>query len=220
MRNELRGPLQNQDDWYRYMKEGENAIHKENPSILVIISGLSYDTDLSFLKQKPLDVTTNNKIVYEAHWYSFFSPSEQKWTSDTNALCANQTRKFMDGTGFLIDSSSSSNVFPLLLSEFGVNQSGEHEIDNRYLSCLMALLAEYDMDWGLWALQGSYIVRQGNEDTEEVFGMLDSQWKDLRNSSIQQRLLLVKQISQGEFIYIYIVIIVEYVIVKLLQSLK
>lgn len=199
LRNELRGPLQNQDDWYRYMEEGENAVHKENPSILVIISGLSYETDLSFLKQKSLNVTTNKKLVYEAHWYSFFSPSEEKWTTDTNALCANQTRKFLDSTGFLIDSASGgSNFFPLFLSEFGVNQSGEHEIDNRYLSCLVALLGEYDLDWGLWALQGSYMIRQGNQDTEEVFGMLDFQWKDVRNSSIQQRLNLVKQISQGE----------------------
>ncbi|KAG9447340.1 hypothetical protein H6P81_013468 [Aristolochia fimbriata] len=73
--NELRGPHQNKPGWYQKVKRRVRTIHKANPDVLVIVFGMSYDTDLSFLLQKPLLLKNNGslekKLVYEAHWYSF-----------------------------------------------------------------------------------------------------------------------------------------------------
>ncbi|KAL3635631.1 hypothetical protein CASFOL_020178 [Castilleja foliolosa] len=84
LRNEIRGKRQNEADWYKYMEQGANTIHQENPDFLVIISGLSFDTNLNFLKRRPLNLNINNKLVYEAHWYTF---GIGKWTSQTNKVC-------------------------------------------------------------------------------------------------------------------------------------
>ncbi|KAL3498922.1 hypothetical protein ACH5RR_041654 [Cinchona calisaya] len=193
MRNELRGPHQNTNEWYQYITLGAEAIHRGNPSLLVIVSGLSYATDLSFLKEKPLALNFANKLVYEAHWYSFHHPW-QMWLSQTNILCATITRDFMDNSAFVI--SENNPPVPLFLSEFGVDQRGGNEADNRYLSCLLAFIAEYDLDWALWTLQGSYILREGVVELEEVYGMFDANWDRVRNSTIQQRLQFVKQVIQ------------------------
>ncbi|XP_054778448.1 glycosyl hydrolase 5 family protein-like [Prosopis cineraria] len=56
LRNELHGPRQNQGDWYKYMSHAARAIHKANPQVLVVISGLNYDTELQFLRKKALNL--------------------------------------------------------------------------------------------------------------------------------------------------------------------
>ncbi|THF94374.1 glycosyl hydrolase 5 family protein-like [Camellia sinensis] len=192
MRNELRGPRQNEDDWYKYIEMGAEAIHKENPDVLVIISGLSFDTNLSFLKQKPLGLNLGSKLVYEAHWYSFGDPLE-KWMHQTNQYCANVTQWFIDKSGFLV---TGPNPVPLFLSEFGFDERGANERDNRYFNCLLGLLAERDLDWALWTLQGSYMLREGQVGMEEVYGVLDANWDQLRDSKIQEKLGLIQQIAQ------------------------
>ncbi|XP_071920130.1 glycosyl hydrolase 5 family protein-like [Coffea arabica] len=190
MRNELRGPRQNTNDWYEYIPQGAAAIHGENPSLLIIVSGLGYETDLSFVKEKPLVLNFTNKLVYEAHWYAFDTPW-QIWLSQTNQICAQRSQRFADHSAFVV---SSSKPVPLFLSEFGADQRGGNEADNRYLSCLLAFVAEHDLDWALWTLQGSYILRQGVVELEEVYGMFDVNWDHIRNSTLSRRLQLVKQI--------------------------
>ncbi|KAH6825046.1 hypothetical protein C2S53_006963 [Perilla frutescens var. hirtella] len=190
MRNELRGNRQNEADWYKFMQDGANTIHRENPDLLVIVSGLSYDTNLGFLKSKPLAV---NKLVYEAHWYTFGIPAE-KWVAQTNDLCALITKRARDNYLFLTE--AGNNSFPLFISEFGVNLRGDNEADNRYIGCLLAAVAETDVDWALWTLQGSYILREGKVNLEEIYGVLDLNWDRPRNPAFIDRLHLVRQINQ------------------------
>ncbi|KAF6137012.1 hypothetical protein GIB67_030776 [Kingdonia uniflora] len=71
LRNELRGPKQNISTWYRYMQEGAEAVHAANPNVIVILSGLEYDKDFSFIAKRPLNLTFSGKLVLEAHWYGF-----------------------------------------------------------------------------------------------------------------------------------------------------
>lgn len=193
MRNELRGKRQNEADWYKYMQQGADTIHKENPDLLVIISGLSFDTNLGFLKSKPLPSNLNNKLVYEAHWYSFGTPAEQ-WAAKSNQLCAQATRQARDNYLFL---TTGNNSVPLFLSEFGVNNKGDNEADNRYITCFLATAAELDFDWALWALQGSYILREGTVNLDELYGVVDVNWDRPRNQAFLDRLYLLRQINQG-----------------------
>ncbi|PSR91466.1 Endoglucanase [Actinidia chinensis var. chinensis] len=192
MRNELRGPHQNQEDWYKYMQQGATTIHKENPDVLVIVSGLATDTNLGFLKTRPIQVDINNKLVYEAHWYAFGNPPD-KWLYETNGFCGNVTQWFMGQSGFL---TNGPNPAPLFLSEFGLDQRGGNEADTRYFSCLLGHVAEMDMDWALWTLQGSYMLREGVFEMEEFYGMLNANWDHVRNSTFQKSLQLIQQITQ------------------------
>ena len=193
MRNELRGSRQNEADWYKYMQEGANTIHAHNPDVLIIVSGLNYAGNLGFLKSQPLAVSFTNKLVFEAHWYSFGTSAEQ-WVAQTNQLCGTITKWALDNYLFL------TNSFPLFISEFGINQRGDSEADNRYIGCMLAAVAEFDVDWALWTLQGSYILREGHVDLEEFYGVLDFNWDRLRNPAFLDRLQVLRQTNQGMLI--------------------
>ncbi|KAL5749990.1 hypothetical protein ACOSP7_024593 [Xanthoceras sorbifolium] len=193
IRNELRGSRQNEHDWYRYIGRGARMVHKANPDVLVIVSGLTWGTDLSFLRQKSLGLDLNNKLVYETHWYSF-SGDQQIWeVQPLNRVCAKSTQSLINNSGFL---TSGRNPVPLFLSEFGFDQRGQNRADNRFSSCFMAYAAEKDLDWGLWALQGSYYLREGHTRAEETFGILDINWDHLRNPKFLKRLRFMQRMIQ------------------------
>lgn len=195
LRNELRGNRQNVGDWHKYMKQGADTIHTESPDFLVIVSGLSFAGELGFLKSEALAVDVGNKLVFEAHWYAFGTPAD-KWVAQTNLLCAQVMQQVRGDFLFLI---SGDYNFPLFLSEFGVNQKGDNEGDNRYVACLLAAVAETDIEWGLWSLQGSYMLREGTPDLEEVYGVFDLQWDRPRNPEFLQRLQLLRGVNQGMY---------------------
>ncbi|KAL3635627.1 hypothetical protein CASFOL_020174 [Castilleja foliolosa] len=193
LRNELRGKKQNVADWYKYMQQGANTIHKQNPNLLVIISGLYYASNLKFLRKKQLQINVKNKTVYEAHWYSFGIPSQRNWPTQTNQECANITQAARENYLFL---TQGDNPFPIFLSEFGIDQSGQKEADNRYISCLFAMVAEYDLDWALWTFQGSYMLREGSIDVDETYGVMDHNWNSPRNLGFLKRLQFAKHVNQ------------------------
>ncbi|MCE0481306.1 hypothetical protein HAX54_038961 [Datura stramonium] len=53
------------------MQKGAEAVHAANPDVLVILSGLNFDKDLSFLRREPPSLTFSGKLVFEIHRYSF-----------------------------------------------------------------------------------------------------------------------------------------------------
>ncbi|XP_068652570.1 glycosyl hydrolase 5 family protein-like [Aristolochia californica] len=190
LRNELRGPLQSESNWYRYVELGAAKIHEANPNLLVIVSGLNYGTDLSFLKQKPLAVGEDlgNKLVYEAHWYAFSQGKRHQWEERSpNRVCANSISRFENKVGFV------SSTAPLFVSEFGVDQRGVNRADNRFLACFLAYAVSKDLDWALWALQGSYYLRKGRPGFDETYGVLDTGWDHPRNPNFHQRFRLLHQ---------------------------
>ncbi|XP_031401378.1 glycosyl hydrolase 5 family protein-like isoform X2 [Punica granatum] len=183
LRNELRGPRSNVDDWYKYMQQGAEAVHTTNPNVLVILSGLNYDTDLSFLQNRSIHVSFARKLVFEVHWYSF--SDGRRWTAgNLNDLCGNISSRVMARAGFL----ARKNLSPLFLSEFGVDGRGTNAGDNRYLPCILAMAATEDWDFAIWALQGSYYLREGVMDMEEFYGLLDDNWSNVRNLTLLTRL--------------------------------
>ena len=190
LRNELRGDKANVPDWYTYMRKGAEAVHKANPNVLVILGGLNFDTDLSFLSNRNAELTFSNKLVHEVHWYGFTDGGTWEWNA--NDACGSITSSVMSRAGFLL-----RQGLPLFMSEWGVDQRGGNTIDNRYLGCVMAAMAELDLDWSLWGLQGSYYLREGSVDTEEVYGVMNYDWSKPRNSSFLQRIASLQHAFQG-----------------------
>ncbi|KAG0457925.1 hypothetical protein HPP92_023082 [Vanilla planifolia] len=190
LRNELRGKRQSNEIWHKNIALGCVTIHQTNPDLLVIVSGLSYDNDLSFLRRHPLRLGFSGKLVYEVHSYAFTDGHRQDWALKPLApLCASMAREFDERAGFLVRGSAGT---PLFVSEFGGDQRGINRGDNRFLSCFLTLAAEMDLDWAIWALQGSYYIRKGRIGDEEMFGVLDKDWEEPRNPHFHQRYGLVQ----------------------------
>nr|XP_043609053.1 glycosyl hydrolase 5 family protein-like [Erigeron canadensis] len=195
LRNELRGRRQKWDEWYRWVRRGATTIHNTNSNVLVIIPGLHYDLDFSALKTNPLglDERLSNKIVYETHRYSFTAGQARWLRQPLNQVCLSIIRDTYKNVGFL---TTGPNPAPLFISEFGVNLMGTNRANNLFLPCYMAYLSEMDLDWALWSLQGSYYLRQGIQNMDEPYGLLNNDWTGLRNPDFNRKLYLVQQILQ------------------------
>ncbi|GMI90913.1 hypothetical protein like AT1G13130 [Hibiscus trionum] len=192
LRNEPRGPKQNINDWYKYMPKGAEAVHSANPNVLVILSGLSFDRDLSFLKNQQLKLTFSGKLVFEAHWYGF-SDGQTTWVKDNpNEVCGRVATYMMNTSGYLVDQG-----YPLFIGEFGIDQSGANVNGNRYISCFLGVAAELDLDWALWTLAGSYYLRDGVVGLNEYYGAMDYNWCGARNSSFIQRISALQSPFRG-----------------------
>lgn len=194
LRNELRGPQQSMSSWYKNVKRGARRIHQANPNVLIIVSGLNYGTDLSFLQDRPLGLSLDKKLVYEAHWYSFSLGKRRDWEQKhPGRMCAGAIRRFESKVGFLADDK------PLFVSEIGVDQRGINRADNRFLPCFLAYAADKDLDWAMWALQGSYYRRNGKVGFEETYGVLDAGWDGPRNSEFNRKFRLLQELLQGMY---------------------
>eukprot|EP01018_Ginkgo_biloba_P000642 Gb_13276 [translate_table: standard] len=193
LRNELRGSRSNADDWYKYMQQGAKAVHEANPNVIVILSGLNYDSDLKFLASKPVDLAFTDKIAYEMHWYAFTDGNA--WAEgNPNEVCASVTSRMNENAAFIAASPA-----PLIISEFGIDQRGTNVNDNRYINCFLAFAAGGDFDWALWTLQGSYYSRDDKPGSEETYGVFNDNWDGLRNPSFLSRLKSIQQPFQDPF---------------------
>ncbi|KMZ60197.1 hypothetical protein ZOSMA_5G00600 [Zostera marina] len=185
MRNELRGPKQTHASWYNHVTLGVRTINTVNPNVLIIVSGLNFDTDLSFLLSRPLPIHSL-KLVYEAHWYAFSEGKQEEWESPTHSpshICSAVAERFHHRAGFMA---------PLFVSEFGMDQRGLNRADNHFMTCFLGFAAERDIDWAMWALQGSYYRRDGVDGFEESYGVLRSDWSGPKHQDFSTRFRLIQ----------------------------
>ena len=179
LRNEFRA-VGSQDgnshaDWYKFVAQGAAAIHAANANALIMIGGVSYATDLSYLYSKPLDRSAlGDKVVWEFHSYS--------WSNSVTGDCPAYTTSLGNVAGYLL-TQGKSFTGPLWLSEFGWAQNGPTALEQKYISCLSAYMTNNDADWAYWALQGSYYYREGVVNYDEGFGVLNKDWSGWRNAN-------------------------------------
>ncbi|KAJ9671656.1 hypothetical protein PVL29_025388 [Vitis rotundifolia] len=120
-----------------YMQKGAEVVHSANPDILVIISGLSDGTDLSFLLNQQLELKFTGKLVLEMLWHGLRAGRARE-TSNPNKVCGRVVDSIMRRGGVLLQQG-----WPLMfVSELGLD-------DNRNLNFFFGLAAELDFDWAL-----------------------------------------------------------------------
>lgn len=204
LRNELRqtpllqdlnGP---HDDWYRYVTAGATQVHAAFPAALILVGGTWGATDLSFVRTRPLDTTAwAGKHVWEMHAYEFswlFAP----WA----ASCALVRTAYGFYGGFVLEAGLPSTG-PLFLSEFGLGlqggprHGGLSDAGAAYFDCLRGYLAGNDADWALWALQGSYYVRDGRAEYDEPWGLMNQNWTGVRNDQFLPLMADLFKVTQG-----------------------
>lgn len=181
LRNELRAvgtqDENNHADWYNYIQQGASAIHSANSNLLVVVGGVSYALDLSFLYSNPINKTAlglSDKMVWEFHSY--------QWSNSDYTNCAAWDTLIGSQVGYLLVQNE-AYTGPLWLSEFGWAQVSTSTAEQQYRNCLVQYMESNDADWSVWAVQGSYYVRSGTVNYDETYGLLNTQWSGWRNSS-------------------------------------
>ena len=171
--------------WTRCMQKGAEAVHLANPDILVILSGLSYDKDLSFFCNQQVNLTFTRKLVHEVNWNGFSDGKAWK-SGNPNQVCGREVDNFMRISGFLLDQG-----WPLLVSEFEMDQKGTNNVnDISYMNCFLAIAAELDLDW-------SNYLRDGVIGLNEYHGPLNMNWTETRNLTFLQRISSLQSPFQG-----------------------
>lgn len=190
LRNEIRETpiVQNRGDWYNFISQGAHSVHDANPDLLIVMGGTLSSTDASFLRSNPLDRSPfGDKVVWEWHQYTFSPP----WIASFKNC--NIWKGVVGGfTGFLLRQDKPFTG-PLWLSEFGFDMSpgpaerkGVNNADDyKYISCLIDYATGNDGDWALWAIQGSYYVRDSQVNREESWGLLNKEWTAWRNPMLK-----------------------------------
>ncbi|KAK4442621.1 glycoside hydrolase superfamily [Podospora aff. communis PSN243] len=195
LRNEPREPTNNAaarnaynwQNWYTYMKQGSTAVTTANPDLLIVLSGLNYDTTITPVVQNTaLTPGTGrynkadfpaNKIVLELHNY-------ETGANNCNNLQGNLLRN-----GFNALSGTTPNVFPVMLTEFGF-QMDASTWRNTYSTCLASFVTSQKAGWMIWVLAGSYYIRSGTQDYDEGWGLMNHDWSDWRSPNYVNGLLL------------------------------
>ena len=180
LRNELRNSL-DIEKWYLYMSAAAQRVHETNRNVLIIVSGLEFDTNLSFLKDRPMDVL-DNKLVHEMHWYLW---SYGDWS--VPFACKIIKNYFMENAGFLMRKNETYSR-PLIVSEFGINLPtyGLYMPEVNYIRCVTDWMHRNQLGFAWWGLQGDYYTRQGIDNFEETYGMLDKTWTSVKNPTFMQ----------------------------------
>ncbi|KAI0458243.1 glycoside hydrolase superfamily [Xylaria acuta] len=201
LRNELRIPLTerqlvdsyNWGDWYKYVQQGADAIHSANPDVLIFLSGLDSDKNLTAIVQgTTLDPGTStfnrddfqgygsDKLVLELHVYDniFGAPTSN---------CSVITENLFDA-GFQTLTDSEVNQFPLVVTEFGFPQNATTNQDP-YASCLLDYFQAQHAGWMIWSFGGSYYIREGSQDVDEEWGLVSHDWSSWRSPGFINDLL-------------------------------
>ncbi|KAK3692124.1 glycoside hydrolase family 5 protein [Podospora appendiculata] len=200
LRNELRAfllqDLNGRRDWYALVRQGGGVVHAANPDVLVVVGGVLGGTDLSHVRSRMLDTSGwAGKHVWEMHAYSYTVNFP-----DPLGSCEVVQAEYGAFSGFVLEQGQPYTA-PLLLSEFGVGMSGGSEQglntkDSRYLQCLVDYMQNNDADWAVWALQGSYYVRDGVVDWDEGWGLLNHDWSGWRNGAFKGMLGNMWKVTQ------------------------
>lgn len=192
LRNELRSSQSQSTQtqlWNQYMTQGISAINGNNPNVLILVSGLSYNSDLTFLpgllKQdgKWADQFTAlaNKLVFDAHFYSGWYGTVPAPGGDCSKIFSGLNSKIV----------SPIQGRPLMITEFGMNVTNypNSTKDVAYLECLTQFVNKNKASWAVWNLPGRYFIRQGTTNYGESWGLLTGGFSKISNAAYISALL-------------------------------
>lgn len=190
--------------WYDRMRYGAKIIHENNPDVLVFLSGLDGDVDLGpVVDGTPLEPSAvifnksdfspgfEDKLVLELHSYDIVRPvrdcgsySEQLFEAGFTAMAPDQH----PGLSNLENTTSTTtqpttkpeNRFPVMMTEWGFVQDNTTWRYGTYAQCVQKFLRNKvpGAGWFIWSLGGSHYVREGTQDYDEMWGLLNHDWSD------------------------------------------
>lgn len=200
LRNELRQPTNNAevaatynwDTWYSHIPGAANAVHEANPDLLVILSGLGYDTTMQPIVRGQA-LTPGTKVFSRAD----FPGLEEKLLIELHnynraaAKCSDVSGALYNGGAQAMnpDEPTTVNVFPVFVTEFGFPQSNG-TWQGVYSTCLAEWLPGNTAGWMQWVVVGSYYERSGVQDVDEAWGLYNHDWTAWRDLDYINNLLI------------------------------
>lgn len=209
LRNELRDPGEDSPvyanygwkDWYPNVVAAADGINAANTDPLIFFSGLNFDTDLRNVTREidlgggeVFDIDSfsyANKIVFELHNYN------NGYEGDCGSFGSGLYNNGYDA----MDTSSTTNVAPVVMTEFGFPQD-DSTYQSPYPDCIKQYLTSIKGGWMQWVglsipallllqtlanrhqvISGSYYTRQGTQDYDETWGLLSHDWSDWRSQA-------------------------------------
>ncbi|KAF1995292.1 glycoside hydrolase family 5 protein [Amniculicola lignicola CBS 123094] len=187
LRNEYRKPdtagsslAYNWQVWYDQNVAAANLVNAANPNIIIFFSGLDFDTKLTPIpgaedlgggkKFEKSSFKYADKIALELHNYQ------------TSATDCNSVKSGLWNNGFKALDAAAKNQMPVVLTEFGFSQA-DTTYNSVYASCLRKIIPEWKAGWTVWVIAGSYYIRSGTQDYEEVWGLLNHNWSGWRSTN-------------------------------------
>jgi endoglucanase len=172
-------------DWHAAAERAGNAVLSANPSMLIFVEGIDYALDLSRVTALPVRLKKANRVVYEAHDYSF----DHHGLTDYTSYVKDITPKW----GYL---ATGPNPTPLWIGEFGTCNTAKTCItstlpsDNGFWFNFLAMyVKQQHLDWAYWSINGTEATGAGRSyGKAESYGVLDSAWSGPSSSELTQRL--------------------------------
>lgn len=213
LRNELRPSYQkklgyNWSNLIGNFTAASDAIHETNPDILIVWSGMGYDTDLRLLttgnsysesgsyKNLRPNLRSGNRFILSEHPWSNKVVWELHRYGDTDScevLEAELYRNGFNGLGIpmprgchhMKGCSKAVNIAPMLMGEFGYVEDSTF-FRSKLQKCLRQVILKNKVSWSMWVLTGSYRLRSGHYDFDETWGLKNHNWSDWRNPNVME----------------------------------
>ncbi|KAH7417541.1 family 16 glycoside hydrolase [Cadophora sp. MPI-SDFR-AT-0126] len=169
LRNKPRG-LWGTMPWAKWVTAAEragNILLALRDDWLIFIEGVSSSNDLSGVRDRPMFLDFDGRVVYSAHVYSWSG-----WGS-LDGMYAKRpfdsfAKSMMDNWAYLLE----ENIAPVWVGEFG----GPHlpnTGDLHYWNNLLKFLKMVDADFGYWALN----PRKPANNESESYGLVEDDWQ-------------------------------------------
>ncbi|HEX4212950.1 MAG TPA: glycoside hydrolase family 5 protein [Candidatus Dormibacteraeota bacterium] len=190
LRNEPRSPATwggpAGTDWQAAAERGGDAVLSVNPRLLVLVEGVSYAGDLSGVQSLPVQLAVPDRVVYEAHDYSWYESGFSGYDE--------WVQRIYPKWGYLV---SGPDPQPVLVGEFGTCDtapacvSSTSPSDSGYwFQYLTAFLAQHQqVGWSYWAVNGTESTGNGRTwGAPETYGILNPRWDAPASPELLQRL--------------------------------
>jgi hypothetical protein len=140
-----------------------------HPNTLIFFSGLNYNTTLT-----PIAAATNlgNNVYFTKSSFAFENKIVLELHNYKNSVAARTTLESdLVGDGFSALITTTGNLLPVVVTEWGHNQTDD-SYASVYVSCLGTYLPAQHAGWMIWVLAGSYYIRSRTQDYDGTWFML------------------------------------------------
>lgn len=169
LRNEVRGVwgTMHWDSWATAAEKAAERLLKLNRDWLMIVEGISSANDLSGIRDRPIQLSYPDRVVYSAHVYSWsgwgtLDPFSGRSYDDFAAA-------MRENWAYLVE----EDIAPVWVGEMGTSdQPGKGDLN--YWTHLVRFLDETNSSWGYWALNPR--KPEGNE--WEHYGLVGDGWDE------------------------------------------
>ncbi|KAH6664691.1 putative endoglucanase E1 [Halenospora varia] len=161
----------NWETWYTHMTSAASVVHSANSDVLIFFSGLNYDTTLAPITLGS-DLGSGSKFIASSFPYANKIVLELHNYQTTATSCSSITSGLYNGGYNAMDTSNTAvkNILPVVMTEWG------HDETNSEYAGVYATWG-----WMVWALGGSYYIREGTQDSDETWGLYNHNWTAWRS---------------------------------------